>query len=69
MHKWIVAMLVMGMVGVTLHAEDEHKASPTVNEKKTEVKEVTDKSSKLFKYINACMAPQEPSADVSALTK
>lgn len=71
MRKWIVAMLVVGFVGMTVKADEHTTAAPSVdNNKKEEPKKVEDKSSKLFSYINACMVntPAQP-IDATTLVK
>lgn len=66
MRKWIVAMLVVGFVGITVKADEHTTAAPTVdNSKKEEIKKSEDKSSKLFSYINACMV-NTPAASIDA---
>ncbi len=67
MHKWIVVMLVVGFVGVAAKAEDKaasHTAAPSI-EKKDEVKQVEDKTTKLFSLISACMV-NTPAATADA---
>lgn len=70
MQKWIVVMLVVGFVGAA-RAEDnkEHTPAPSID-KKEEVKPFEDKTAKLFRFINACMATQPaPQTDLTPQPK